>query len=207
MLSEHSKMKHSQTGSRSSSPPLQRSEPMNSAPRNPQPNERLMLRNDPQLSSRVQRRPQRPRQLRPSNRNIFTSLNREVPVNERLFSQTQTIAETMEVQPSARSLREDQIDMNYALARYLNSARNTRKGTSKTLDLSRWEASTPTLSTPQGASSSYPQGQFSTLSTGPTSPTLSHQQAFVYSPDRIITYAGAQFEGEDMIDEDTEDET
>ncbi|KAF3208091.1 hypothetical protein TWF106_011523 [Orbilia oligospora] len=198
-------MKHSRTGSRSSSPPLQRSEPMNSAPRNLQSNERLMLSSDPHLSSRVQRRPQRPRQPRPSNRNVFNSLNREVPVNERLFSQAQTIAGTMEVQPNARSLREDQIDMTYALVRYLNSARNTRKGTFKTPDLSRWEA-TPTLSIPQGASSPYPQGQLSTLSTGPTSPTLSHQQAFVYSPDRIITYAGAQFEGEDMIVEDTEDE-
>ncbi|KAK6518594.1 hypothetical protein TWF506_005729 [Arthrobotrys conoides] len=199
-------MRHSRSGSRTPSPPLQRSEPMNTASRNIQPNERLMLSNALQLNPRVQRRPQKPKQPRPANRNIFTSLNRDVPVNERLFAQAQTIAESMDLQPGPRNSREEQIDLTYALARYVKTSRNIRKSTTKALDLSRWEATTPTqtLSIPQGVPSPYTQGQISILSMGPTSPTLSHQQASVYTPERIVAHAGAQFEA---IEEefDTED--
>ncbi|RVD85163.1 uncharacterized protein DFL_003494 [Arthrobotrys flagrans] len=201
MLSERSKTRSSPTGSRSSSPPLQRCQPVNSVPKNLQLGEHMILNSVPQLSSRVQRKPLKTKQPRSTSRNTYSSLNEEVPVNERVFAQAQALAEKIDLRPSSRSLRESQIDITYALARYLNSERKARRNAPKDLEISRWGATVPTSSSTQGTPSPFHQGQFSILSAGPTSPAASHQQNPAYISNKTVAHTGAQFV-EEHIDTD-----
>ncbi|KAK6515745.1 hypothetical protein TWF281_004335 [Arthrobotrys megalospora] len=191
MLSERSKTRNSPSYLRSS-PPLLRSQSMDSVPKYPQFRERLTSKNDPQQSSRVHRRLPATRSTRPARRNTYPPHKEEITVNERLFAQTIAIAETMEALSLSEGLSAE--DVSYALARYLGSG---RKGNPNNFDLSRWETTTQTYPTLRDTSTRCSQCQTTTCFTCSTD---IHRQPPKQALDLAFTHIGCQFSGDTFDD-------
>ncbi|KAK6342518.1 hypothetical protein TWF718_007921 [Orbilia javanica] len=187
-------------GFRSPSPLPQGPGPRDSVPKASKSREQRTLKCASQLDSRVQRRPPRIKQPKPANRNIYSSLHQEIPINERLFAQAQTLPETTNSSPMQRRTREEQIDMVYYLANYVNPPRISRRNTSRRPDLSRWGVTDASPSMTQDTPTPGQPGAFSAYNIGPD---IGHRRAHYYAANKAVAHTGAQFE--EYIDSDDMD--